>query len=157
MILKRRQASPMGLNLTSMIDVVFLLLIYFMVATEFKTAEESFPMDLPMRTEGQALLLDNEPLVILVESAGDGVHELRIQMKGPWEEVATVTALTSFLRANKMDGFHVSGLFTETHPVLIQPAEETRWEHALATYNAVALADYTNITLGKPMKLDASQ
>ena len=42
MILRRRDTKMIGLNLTSMIDVVFLLLVYFMVATEFKTAEESF-------------------------------------------------------------------------------------------------------------------
>ena len=53
MRMTRPKANAMGLNLTSMIDVVFLLLIYFMVATEFKTAEESFPMDLPMREHGQ--------------------------------------------------------------------------------------------------------
>ena len=81
MIIKRRKAGSMGLNLTSMIDVVFLLLIYFMVATEFKTAEESFPMDLPARDAGQTIMLDNEPLVIVVESAGDGQRDRHFHLR----------------------------------------------------------------------------
>ena len=51
MILRKRRSFTIGLNLTSMIDVVFLLLIYFMVATEFRRAEASFPMDLPAEGE----------------------------------------------------------------------------------------------------------
>ena len=45
----RRQRARIALNLTAMIDVVFLLLIYFMVATEFKAGEEIFRLDLPER------------------------------------------------------------------------------------------------------------
>lgn len=35
------------INLTSMIDVVFLLLIFFMVGTRFTESESSLPIDLP--------------------------------------------------------------------------------------------------------------
>jgi biopolymer transport protein ExbD len=158
MIIKRRKAGLIGLNLTSMIDVVFLLLIYFMVATEFKTAEESFPMDLPARNIGQTLMLDNEPLVIVVESAGDGLRDVRVKIEGPWDAIASPEVLTQFLRLNKVDEFHVTGLFMETHPVLIRPTENARWEHALAVYNAVARASYTNITFDAPVtKLDVLQ
>jgi biopolymer transport protein ExbD len=158
MIIKRRKKSSMVLNLTSMIDVVFLLLIYFMVATEFKTAEESFPMDLPAPKNGQSHMLDNEPLVIHVDSSGEGPHDLRIQLEGPWDKIENTRALTKFLRMNKIDEFHVTGYFLQTHPVLVTPTENARWEHALAVYNAVALAQYTNITLAEPVtKLDVLQ
>ena len=45
----RRSNWRPALNLTSMIDVVFLLLVYFMVATEFKRAEVIERLDLPNR------------------------------------------------------------------------------------------------------------
>ena len=133
-----------------MIDVVFLLLIYFMVATEFKTAEEAFPMDVPMRNHGQTITLDHEPLVILVESAGTGIEDLRIRLEGPWDPVGTLDALSSFLRSNKASGFGSSGLFAESHPIFIKPTTNTRWEHAIAAYNTVVNARYTNITLDEP-------
>ena len=150
MIIKKRNAGTIGLNLTAMIDVVFLLLIYFMVATEFKTAEETFPMDVPIRNHGQVLTLDEEPLIIFVESAGTGEADLRIRLDGPWEPIGSIDALLLFLKSNKASGFGRSGLFAERHPNLIKPTKNTRWEHAIAAYNAVARANYTNITLDEP-------
>ncbi|MBC8310084.1 MAG: biopolymer transporter ExbD [Phycisphaerales bacterium] len=151
MIIRRRKAGTIGLNLTSMIDVVFLLLVYFMVATEFKTAEESFPMDVPIRNHGQTLALDNEPLVILVESSGVGEKEIRLRLEGPWDPISSLNALSTFLRSNKAGGFGNSGLFTENHPIRIKPTSDTRWEHAIATYNIVVGANYTNISLDEPL------
>jgi biopolymer transport protein ExbD len=150
MVLKRRSTGSIGLNLTSMIDVVFLLLIYFMAATEFRTAEESFPMDLPIRDHGQSLMLDREPLVILVESTGQGQHDVRLRLEGPWEPVPSVSELFAFLRSNMADGIGSGGLFTQAHPILIRPTPQTRWDHTLAIYNTAAKANYTNITLDEP-------
>ncbi len=151
MILKKRKAGIIGLNLTSMIDVVFLLLIYFMVATEFKTAEESFPMDVPLRQHGQTIALDDEPLVILVESAGTDPADIRVRLEGPWDSIGSLDDLSLFLRSNKASGFGQSGLFAETHPILVKPTKNTRWEHAIAAYNTVVNAKFTNISLDEPL------
>jgi biopolymer transport protein ExbD len=140
----------MGLNLTSMIDVVFLLLIYFMVATEFKTAEESFPMDLPERDRRQTFTLDTEPLIIHVESVGERLPDIRIRLDGPWDSLVSVDELFLFLQTNKVGTFGSSGLFAESHPILIKPANDTRWDHTVAIYNAAARAKYTNITFDEP-------
>jgi biopolymer transport protein ExbD len=149
-ILRKRRSFTIGLNLTSMIDVVFLLLIYFMVATEFRRAEASFPMDLPAEGRNVEALLDEEPLVVLVESAGKFTSDIRLQIEGPWEPIQSLGELKKFLRANRADGFGTGGLFTPDHPILIRPSSETRWEHAVAVYNTTVQSRYTNITLGKP-------
>lgn len=150
MIFKKRTSGSIGLNLTAMIDVVFLLLIYFMAATEFRTAEESFPMDLPMREHGQSLMLDRKPLVVLVESVGQREHDVRLRLEGPWDPIPSIDAFSRFLRSNMADGFGSGGLFTQSHPILIKPTPQTRWDHTLAIYNAAARATYTNITLDEP-------
>ena len=150
MIIRKRKVGSIGLNLTAMIDVVFLLLIYFMAATEFRTAEESFPMDLPLREHGQTLMLDREPLIVFVESVGQGQHDVRLRLEGPWDPIPSIDALSAFLRSNMADGFGSRGLFTQSHPILIKPTPQTRWDHTLATYNAAAKANYTNITLDEP-------
>ena len=66
---RRRHRRPkLALNLTSMIDVTFLLLVYFMVATEFKLGEEVYKLDLPDRQAAQREIdpfeLDEEPLQV---------------------------------------------------------------------------------------------
>ena len=121
-----------------------------MVATEFRRAEASFPMDLPAQGRNKEAMLDDEPLVVLVESGGKFENDLRLQLEGPWETVNTLAELKKFLRANRADGFGSGGLFTPDHPILIRPGSETRWEHAVATYNTAVQSRYTNITLGNP-------
>ncbi len=53
-----------ALNITPLIDVVFLLLIFFLVATRF--AEEDLEMDFPMPTASEAMPMVIEPKEIFV-------------------------------------------------------------------------------------------
>ena len=52
--LKRRNRAGLGLDLTAMVDVVFLLVIFFMVSTTFITLESGLPVDLPQAQSAQA-------------------------------------------------------------------------------------------------------
>ncbi len=45
---------PVWIDLTAMVDVVFLLIIFFMVSTTFITLETGLPVDLPQAQTAQA-------------------------------------------------------------------------------------------------------
>ena len=146
---RSRDASSIGLNLTSMIDVVFLLLVYFMVATDFKKAEEVYILDLPDRVEGMSsdpFDLDDEPLRILVRSAGAGGTSFRLSLDGPWDPVLDFDSLYDFLRARQVDGMG-GGLFAVDHPIVIVPDAALHWEFAIDAFNAAVRAGYRNVTL----------
>lgn len=65
---RRQRRDDDNINLTPLIDVVFLLLIFFMVSTTF-TKETHLEIDLP-EAEGEAA--DSQPpLDVVVTSAGD--------------------------------------------------------------------------------------
>jgi len=50
---RRARTSPI-LDLTPMVDVVFLLIIFFMVSTTFITLETGLPVDLPQATTAES-------------------------------------------------------------------------------------------------------
>jgi biopolymer transport protein ExbD len=59
-----------ALNLTSMIDVLFLLIIFFMVGTRFVEAERQIELKLPQVQQGKALSAAPERKVINVYPDG---------------------------------------------------------------------------------------
>lgn len=152
--------TVLTLSMTAMIDVVFLLLIYFMVGTDFRMGERLFRMDVPSH-EGASrandpFQLDDEPLRIVVQSTGLGEHMYRLQVDGPYPQPGTFDELFQFLddsQVNERAGAGTPGrgsLFRPEHPIIIQPTRHTRWDHAVQAFNAAARAQYTNITFASP-------
>ncbi len=143
-----------ALNLTAMIDVVFLLLIYFMVATEFKLGEEVYRLDLPARAgvaqQRDPFQLDEQPLRIAVASTGPGRSAYRVSLDGPYPQPASFQALYEFLRNRQIGENATDALFAPDHPIIIEPSRTTRWDHAIEAFNAPARARYTNVTFAAP-------
>ena len=70
MPLKLQQDEPMQLNLTPMIDVLFLLIIFFMVATTFGDLERNMELQVPEVTEAGDSVRPAKPLVVNVFADG---------------------------------------------------------------------------------------
>jgi len=65
---RRQRTDDVTVNLTPLIDVVFLLLIFFMVSTTF-TRETQLSVDLP-EAKGQVKEAQQEEIEILIDEAG---------------------------------------------------------------------------------------
>jgi|TARA_R110000772_G_scaffold163459_2_gene274673 biopolymer transport protein ExbD len=65
---RRQQAAEVGVNLTPLIDVVFLLLIFFMVSTTF-TRETQLTLDLP-EANGEPREVVEQQVEVLVDEEG---------------------------------------------------------------------------------------
>ncbi len=65
----QRREEP-DVNLTSLIDVVLLLLVFFMVSTSF-VREAALKVDLPAASEQPAAMQAEGPLVITVAASGE--------------------------------------------------------------------------------------
>jgi len=70
MPLKTQIDTQPGLNLTSMIDIVFLLIIFFMVGTKFSEMERQIGLEIPEVTDGGALTAAPEKKVVNVMPDG---------------------------------------------------------------------------------------
>ena len=150
-----RGRARVTLNLTSMIDVTFLLLVYFMVATEFKVGEEIYPLDLPSQLQSQQerdpFDLDDQPLRIEVATTGMMADDYRVSLQGSYSERPnTFEDLFEFLRQKQINDEQLGGLFLPDHSIIVSPSRTTTWEHAIGAFNAAARARYTNIRFAKP-------
>jgi biopolymer transport protein ExbD len=65
---RRQRSEDVSVNLTPLIDVVFLLLIFFMVSTTF-TRETQLSIDLP-EASGEPREQDQQKIEILIDEAG---------------------------------------------------------------------------------------
>lgn len=70
MPLKTQQDEQPSLNLTPMIDVVFLLIIFFMVATSFAEMERDIELELPEVAAASALTAAPKQRVVSVRAEG---------------------------------------------------------------------------------------
>ncbi len=86
MPLKTTQDDQIHLNLTPMIDVVFLLIIFFMVATKFTELERNIELELPQVASAGESAQPKEPKAVTVFADGrielDGVATDRAGLVG---------------------------------------------------------------------------
>ena len=137
-----RKAS-VELNLTPMIDVVFQLLIYFLLGTSFVIGEQSYRMDLPQRLGTAAIdpfELDEDPLLIEVMPRATG--RPAVYVPGPWRSPQTIEELRPFLYTQRLDQ---GGLYAEDHPIRIKPAAGATWGDAVEAFNAAFGAGFAKI------------
>lgn len=142
----RRSALPMmGLNVAPMIDVVFLLLMYFMLITEFRPPEGAMPLNIDRRGAAAAadpFALPEAPITIVIESLGEGRADVRWTADSP-----LLGSGTGFNTLTHAAGLHRGAALAPSQRFDIRPAEGSRWEHAVATVNALRLARYEQVRL----------
>ncbi len=142
---KRRARKPfLSVSMTPMIDVVFLLLVYFVLVAEFQRNEESLALELPAQQTASAApdpyRLPRRPVRITIRSASDapGAFEVRADAAS-MEDIRTLPMLERRLRSLR------GSLFDESQPFIIQPAAGARWEHTVQTLNAIEAAGFDQI------------
>ncbi len=90
-----------SLNLTPMIDIVFLLIIFFMVGTRFSEIEQQFDVELPHAAPLAAMSSAPDPIVVNVTQTGGitvgnavvTLAELEVRLRAAQENFAEQTVL----------------------------------------------------------------
>jgi biopolymer transport protein ExbD len=89
MPLKTTHDEMPNLNLTSLIDVVFLLIVFFMTASRFTDPARDIDLKLPEVAEGESLSVADKAREVVVHADG------RVSLDG---EAVTISDLTPRLR-----------------------------------------------------------
>jgi biopolymer transport protein ExbD len=80
--MKRRTRDLSSPDITPLIDVVFLLLIFFMVSTVFKKDELALLLSLPQTQEGESIAADNDQIIIEVGDSELAYNGEKTQIEG---------------------------------------------------------------------------
>jgi len=144
-----RDQGSKQLNLTSMIDVIFLLLIYFVVTAAFTQGEGVISAKLPQGSGAPAEDLKPPERKLIVMLNPLAASDTRIEIKdlyavGDFAELQT--RLTS-LRHDELS--NPNGTYPTDSPVLIQPEGSVRWQHVVNAFNAAVASRFTNVSFSE--------
>lgn len=128
----RTSRRTLGLNMTPMIDVVFLLIIFFLVSSHLARREQQLPLPLPHASTGQRP--DERPAHVTVHVLADG----SLHVAGRTVDPAGLTALLVQRRQ-----VHGAGLavrvradrqvpFRQVEPVLVACSHAGIWHVSYA-------------------------
>lgn len=153
---RKRRRSPgsasMQLNLTAMIDVVFLLLIYFVISAGFSQPEGVLTTNLPAGSSKKTNSLSPPSQKLKIDLLSEGVAGCQIVVAG--QRVGSFTALAKALAKDQYDPKHgrTSGTFQPGNPVVIIPQGNVRWQHVVNAFNAAVKERYTNVAFARAVK-----
>ncbi len=148
------EPGRMQLNLTAMIDVVFLLLVYFIITVNFASDEGVLSGAIPQRTgESQAQDLPRRPIRLVLQPQGETGCVVRIsgqpQVTGDFDLVAALLSESQW-----QPDLGRRGMFKPDHPVVVAPDGPVRWQHVVNAFNAAARAGFANVSFAPPQSSD---
>jgi biopolymer transport protein ExbD len=131
--------------MTAMIDVIFLLLTFFVLTARFRTPEEFLPIHLPTADAAVQKFGIIEPLEIDISADQAGcvvrigqLETVRIEAgRGAEGLAAFANELTNILSRQKR---------TTGDPIEIRCAGEIKWDHLVKIYNVLQAMGINDIT-----------
>lgn len=127
--------GDMGFQIAPMVDVVFVLLLFFMASAGSQIVEKELTINLPSGVKsGQA----PQVTPIVIEISPSGQVSMNSQAFGT-EKDKDLVQLKEWLKNNVEE-------FGGNDPVIIRPNPETRQERIVDVLNACAYAGVKNLT-----------
>ena len=136
----KRTSAISSLSITPLIDVVFLLLIFFLVATRFEQQERELDVSLPSVSQALPSSVQPEELVVNIDRQG------RYFIDGAFRQVEQVEQLLRRAKTNN----------PLTQTVVIRADRQADWERVILAIDLckkVGIHEYTATTDDTPPRL----
>ncbi len=141
--LKRK--SRFTLRMAPMIDMIFLLLIFFLVAAKFRPQEDFLPFQLPAVHSQYHAVGKPEPLTMLISATNSGclvqisrLHTVRIENENIETDLAVLM--------EKIEDCLLAQKRLAADPIEIICDADVKWQHLAKIYNLLYGAGLTDIT-----------
>jgi biopolymer transport protein ExbD len=133
-----------GLQIAPMLDVMFVLMLFFMVMAGSQTKEGELGVDVPGGAAAQGT--PPTPIILKVDARGQVYfNDLVVDQPSPEGELATMAQDLPQLRARLMKAMNQFG---SKNPVIIAPADTTRHQRVMDILNACSASKVKNLTFG---------
>ncbi len=127
--------GDIGFQIAPMVDVVFVLMLFFMASAGVQVVEKELAMNLP---SGAGKPSDVPTTPIVVEITDDGVVSANEKNFGNKDD-KNLQGLRDFFKSN-------IDQFGDKDPVIVHPSPETTHERIMDVLNAAAAAHVKNLT-----------
>lgn len=132
-------------NVTALIDVLFLLLLFFLLSSKFRVEEGAIPGTLP--TMGQSIGSESAsemqpPIRISVNPSGENNDAAFYEIQGLALQIMDADDLFARLSA-KAQSYSDKDL--EKVPVIIRARGDTRWGYVVEAFNQAARARFKSV------------
>jgi biopolymer transport protein ExbD len=132
--------GDVGFQIAPMVDVVFVLMLFFMASAGSQVAERELNMNLPgsKSPSGASTSAQIPPTPIMVDITADGRVSVNKQVYGSATD-KDLTALREFFKSTIEQ-------FDSKDPVILHPDSETRHERIMDVLNAAGVSGVKNLT-----------
>lgn len=138
------RSTRMQFRIVPMIDVVFLLLIFFLLTANFRPREGFLPAELPRRVT-HVTTMELEPLLLQFSSDSQGNCHIQI---GPTDSllIENTPGGQDFSPVTKQIRLILAAQHrTLEDPIKLLPDPETSWQHVVRVYDSLWQANLRNI------------
>ncbi len=142
---RRTGLVAISLNLTPMIDVVFLLLLFFLAASRFGPSEGMLPARLPARTAAVSMEIPRTPIRVRFVAQPNQPDQCSVTIERFNETPLPLADLgRSLHKIQEQPGFDADT------PVHLMADNDVRWDHVVNAYNAALAAGYGKVYFAAP-------
>jgi biopolymer transport protein ExbD len=127
--------GDIGFQIAPMVDVVFVLMLFFMASAGVQVVEKELAMNLP---SGAGKPSDVPTTPIIVDISGDGQVSVNDEAYGNKDD-KNLQRLRDFFT-------HSIAQFGDKDPVIVRPSPETTHERVMDVLNAAAASHVKNLT-----------
>ncbi len=140
-----RGRKPVALRMAPMIDVIFLLLLFFLVAARWRPDEKFLPFQLPVASAGQVIVGKAEPLVIRISDRPQGCAVQIADLEAIEIKEGTVEADLAGMMERLRECMQSQKRYT-SDPLEMVVGADVKWDYLAKVYNLFYGAGLTDIT-----------
>ena len=145
----RRRRPATTIDITSLVDVVFLLLIFLLITTTFRRNEYAFPITLPT-SSAQEVTVTTDKTTVFIDAKG-GLHLLMVPADAGTDAPPSPQAITVDELKEALSTLHAR---RPDAPVAIRGEQSTSYQRMIDVVSIIEGEGFRNIWF--PYELESS-